>query len=333
MSILVTGGAGYIGSHMVLHLLEKGYEVVVVDDLSTGNKEAVLANKFYQTDIKDEKAMAKLFKENEIEGIIHFAAYSLVGESMAHPLKYYENNVAGTLQILKYMDMYGINNIVFSSSAAVYGESPSPIKETADTFPTNAYGETKLAVERMLKWASKAYGINYAALRYFNAAGSHVSGRIGEKRAVETHLIPIALDVALGKIDKLLVFGDDYDTFDGTCIRDYIHVSDLATAHLLALEKMINDSINLERKSGNSGISMIYNLGSEKGFSVNQIIDAVKHVTGADIRTEITKRRQGDPAVLIASSEKIKKELGWVPEFTDIEDIIATAWEFRKKMR
>lgn len=325
MSILVTGGAGYIGSHMVLHLLEKGYEVVIADDLSTGNKEAMLANKFYQADIKDEKAMSRLFKENQIDGIIHFAAFSLVGESMQEPLKYYENNVTGTLKILKYMDEYGIKNIVFSSSAAVYGESPSPIRENAVANPTNAYGETKLAVEKMLKWASKAYGINFAALRYFNAAGSHISGRIGEKRKIETHLIPIALDVALGKIDKLLIFGDDYETFDGTCIRDYIHVSDLASAHLLALEKMTS-----EKKCS---MSMIYNLGSEKGFSVNQIVEAVKYVTGVNIRTEIAPRRSGDPAVLIASSEKIKKELGWVPLYTDIRDIISTAWEFRKKMR
>lgn len=325
MSILVTGGAGYIGSHMVLHLLEKGYEVVIADDLSTGNKEAMLANKFYQADIKDEKAMARLFKENQIDGIIHFAAFSLVGESMQEPLKYYENNVTGTLKILKYMDEYGIKNIVFSSSAAIYGESPSPIRENAVANPTNAYGETKLAVEKMLKWASKAYGINFAALRYFNAAGSHISGRIGEKRKIETHLIPIALDVALGKIDKLLIFGDDYETFDGTCIRDYIHVSDLASAHLLALEKMTS-----EKKCS---MSMIYNLGSEKGFSVNQIVEAVKYVTGVNIRTEIAPRRSGDPAVLIASSEKIKNELGWVPLYTDIRDIISTAWEFRKKMR
>lgn len=325
MSILVTGGAGYIGSHMVLHLLEKGYEVVIADDLSTGNKEAMLANKFYQADIKDEKAMSRLFKENQIDGIIHFAAFSLVGESMQEPLKYYENNVTGTLKILKYMDEYGIKNIVFSSSAAVYGESPSPIRENAVANPTNAYGETKLAVEKMLKWASKAYGINFAALRYFNAAGSHISGRIGEKRKIETHLIPIALDVALGKIDKLLIFGDDYETFDGTCIRDYIHVSDLASAHLLALEKMTS-----EKKCS---MSMIYNLGSEKGFSVNQIVEAVKYVTGVNIRTEIAPRRSGDPAVLIASSEKIKKELGWAPQYTDIRDIISTAWEFRKKMR
>lgn len=325
MSILVTGGAGYIGSHMVLHLLEKGYEVVIADDLSTGNKEAMLANKFYQADIKDEKAMSRLFKENQIDGIIHFAAFSLVGESMQEPLKYYENNVTGTLKILKYMDEYGIKNIVFSSSAAIYGESPSPIRENAVANPTNAYGETKLAVEKMLKWASKAYGINFAALRYFNAAGSHISGRIGEKRKIETHLIPIALDVALGKIDKLLIFGDDYETFDGTCIRDYIHVSDLASAHLLALEKMTS-----EKKCS---MSMIYNLGSEKGFSVNQIVEAVKYVTGVNIRTEIAPRRSGDPAVLIASSEKIKNELGWVPLYTDIRDIISTAWEFRKKMR
>lgn len=323
MSILVTGGAGYIGSHMVLHLLEKGYEVVIADDLSTGNKDAVLANRFYQTDIKNETVMDKLFQENEIEGIIHFAAFSLVGESMQNPLKYYENNVAGTLKILQYMETYGIKNIVFSSSASVYGDQPSPIKEDATINPSNAYGETKFAVERMLKWASKAYGINYAALRYFNAAGSHASGRIGERRRVETHLIPIALDVAMGKIDKLLVFGNDYNTFDGTCIRDYIHVSDLASAHLLALEKMQKDNM--------CGVGMTYNLGSEKGFSVCQIVEAVREITKADVPTEIAPRRPGDPAVLIASSEKIKRELNWEPQYTDIRDIIYTAWEYRKK--
>lgn len=325
MSILVTGGAGYIGSHMVLHLLEKGYDVVIVDDLSTGNKEAVLANRFYNTDLKDEKNMDKVFKENNIDGIIHFAAYSLVGESMQNPIKYYENNVFGTLKILQYMENYGVKNIVFSSTAAVYGEQPSPIKESARTNPTNPYGESKLSVEKMLKWASKAYGINYAALRYFNAAGSHESGRIGEKRKIETHLIPIALDVALGKIDKLLIFGDDYDTPDGTCIRDYIHVCDLVSAHLLALEKMQN--------SNSCALSMTYNLGSEKGFSVNQIVQAVKDVTKKDIRTEIAPRRKGDPAVLVASSEKIKKDLGWSPRYNDIHDIISTAWEYRKKLR
>lgn len=325
MSILVTGGAGYIGSHMVLHLLEKGYDVVIVDDLSTGNKEAVLANRFYNADLKDNKAMDKVFRENNIDGIIHFAAYSLVGESMQNPIKYYENNVFGTLKILQYMENYGVKNIVFSSTAAVYGEQPSPIKENAQTNPTNPYGETKLSIEKMLKWASKAYGINYAALRYFNAAGSHESGRIGEKRKIETHLIPIALDVALGKIDKLLIFGDDYDTPDGTCIRDYIHVCDLVSAHLLALEKMQN--------SNSCALSMTYNLGSEKGFSVNQIVQAVKDVTKKDIRTEIAPRRKGDPAVLVASSEKIKKDLGWSPRYNDIHDIISTAWEYRKKLR
>lgn len=325
MSILVTGGAGYIGSHMVLHLLEKGYDVVIVDDLSTGNKEAVLANRFYNADLKDNKAMDKVFRENNIDGIIHFAAYSLVGESMQNPIKYYENNVFGTLKILQYMENYGVKNIVFSSTAAVYGEQPSPIKENAQTNPTNPYGETKLSIEKMLKWASKAYGINYAALRYFNAAGSHESGRIGEKRKIETHLIPIALDVALGKIDKLLIFGDDYDTPDGTCIRDYIHVCDLVSAHLLALEKMQN--------SNSCALSMTYNLGSEKGFSVHQIVQAVKDVTKKDIRTEIAPRRKGDPAVLVASSEKIKKDLGWSPRYNDIHDIISTAWEYRKKLR
>jgi UDP-glucose 4-epimerase len=327
MSILVTGGAGYIGSHMVMHLLENNYDVVVVDDLSLGNREALLANKFYETNIKDEEGMAKVFKENDIESIIHFAAYSLVGESMQDPLKYYENNLYGTYKILSYMQKYGVRNIVFSSTAAVYGQQPSPITEESANVPTNTYGETKLAIEKMMKWVSMAYGINYTALRYFNAAGSHISGRIGEKRKIETHLIPIALDVAMGKIDKLFIYGDDYDTPDGTCIRDYIHVSDLASAHLLALENM--------KKNASDGIGhgYVYNLGSDKGFSVKEIVDAVKNVTGIDIRTEIAKRRAGDPAILVASSNKIKKELNWNPKFTDINEIIMTAWKFRQQMR
>ncbi len=326
MTILVTGGAGYIGSHMVLHLLEKNYDVLVVDNLSTGNKNAVLANKFYEVDICNYEALEKVFANNEISGVIHFAASSLVGESIKEPLKYYYNNIFGTMNLLKAMEAHNVKNLVFSSTAAVYGEKNSPLKEEDQTNPTNPYGETKLAIEKMLKWQSNARGLNYAALRYFNAAGSHESGIIGEVRKVETHLIPIALDVALGKIDKLMVFGTDYETPDGTCIRDYIHVCDLVSAHLLALEKMQNNN-------GDKPLQLTYNLGSEKGYSVFQIVDSVKEVTKIEINTEETDRRPGDPPILIASSEKIKKELGWMPRYTNIYDIIDTAWKFRSKKR
>lgn len=320
MSILVTGGAGYIGSHVVMALLERSKDVVIVDNLVNGHKFLVKGGKFYCGDIRDEEFLDRVFKENSIEAVMHFAAYSLVGESIKEPIKYYDNNVGGTISILKIMKANNVKNIVFSSTAAVYGEPKAiPIIEDADTCPTNPYGESKLAVEKLLEWANKTGDINYITLRYFNAAGAHESGEIGEAHNQETHLIPIVLDVALGKSDKIVVFGGDYDTFDGTCIRDYIHVMDLAEAHILALEKL-----EIEGKSG------IYNLGNGKGFSVKQVIDIAKEVTGVNIPVEIGERRAGDPAVLVASSKKAKEELNWKPKYNELRKIIEDAWRWHK---
>lgn len=320
MAILVCGGAGYIGSHMVAYLLEEGKDVVVLDNLQKGHKGAVLCEKFYKGDLRDRAVLDKVFTENNIEAVIDFAADSLVGESVSEPIKYFENNVGGTLSLLSAMKDYGVRNIVFSSTAATYGEPENiPILESDKTFPTNPYGESKLAVEKILKWCDNAYGIKYTALRYFNAAGAHVSGKIGEHHNPETHLIPIILQVALGQRDKIMIFGDDYKTEDGTCIRDYIHVYDLASAHLLALERLMN-----------GGESTVYNLGNGKGFSVKEVVEVARKVTGKEIKAEVAPRRAGDPAVLVASSEKAKKELNWKPEFNSLETIIETAWNWHK---
>lgn len=320
MSILVTGGAGYIGSHTVLSLLEKNYDVVVVDNLSKGHKEAVLGGKLYIGDLQDESFLDNVFSENEITSVIHFAAFSLVGESVTNPLKYYHNNVYSTIKLLQCMNKHNVKNIVFSSTAATYGEPKHvPIQESDDTIPTNPYGESKLAIEKMLKWADNAYGIKYIALRYFNASGAHPSGKIGEDHNPETHLIPIILNTALGKQECINIFGDDYNTPDGTCIRDYIHVCDLASAHILAVNKLEN-----------GGESSICNLGNGTGFSVKEVIDVAKEVTGVDIKIKISPRRSGDPATLVASSDKAKSELGWKPEFSDINTIIESAWKWHK---
>lgn len=318
MSILVTGGAGYIGSHTVAELLETGEDVVVVDNLQKGHRDAVLGGKFYEGDLRDDGFLDEVLGENGIEAVIHFAADSLVGESVTDPLKYYNNNMVSTLKLLTKMKEYGVDKIVFSSTAATYGEPENaPILETDRTLPTNPYGETKLSVEKALKWADNAYGIKYVSLRYFNAAGAHTSGRIGEDHDPESHLIPIVLQAALGKRDGIRIFGSDYDTPDGTCIRDYIHVTDLAQAHLLALESL--------RKGGNSAI---YNLGNGRGFSVREVVDLARKVTGVDIKEIPAPRRAGDPAVLVASSEKIKRELDWKPQFNDLSTIIETAWRW-----
>lgn len=320
MSILVCGGAGYIGSHMVAYLLEKGKDVVVLDNLQKGHKEAVLCEKFYKGDLRDRAVLDKVFTENNIEAVIDFAADSLVGESVTEPIKYFENNIGGTLSLVGAMKDHGVKNIVFSSTAATYGEPENiPILESDKTFPTNPYGESKLAVEKILKWCDNAYGIKYTALRYFNAAGAHISGKIGEYHNPETHLIPIILQVALGQRDKIMIFGDDYKTEDGTCIRDYIHVYDLASAHLLALERLMS-----------GGESAVYNLGNGKGFSVKEVVEVARKVTGKEIKAEVAPRRAGDPAVLVASSEKAKKELNWKPEFDSLKTIIETAWNWHK---
>ena len=321
MNVLVCGGAGYIGSHTVYELIERGHSVVVVDSLIKGHKAAVHNDaKFYLGDIRDEEFMDKVFKENNIDAVIDFAAFSLVGESVNEPFKYYENNVYGTLKLLEAMERAGVKKIVFSSTAATYGEPENDIIVESDkTNPTNPYGETKLTVEKMLKWADNAYGIKFVALRYFNAAGAHISGKIGEDHSPETHLIPIILQTALGQREEMFIFGDDYDTPDGTCVRDYIHVTDLADAHIKALEKLF--------KTNESGI---YNLGNGKGFSVKEVIEKAKKVTGKDFKVEIEARRSGDPSTLIASSEKAIKELGWKPKFNTLDKIIETAWNWHK---
>lgn len=320
MKVLVCGGAGYIGSHMVAELLENGEQVVVLDNLQKGHRDAVKAAKFYEGDLRDRAILDRVFKENSIDAVIDFAADSLVGESVGNPLKYFENNVGSTLSLLGAMKDYGVKYIVFSSTAATYGEPENvPIVEGDKTFPTNPYGESKLTVEKVLKWCDNAYGIKYTALRYFNAAGAHKDGSIGEDHDPETHLIPIILQVALGIRDRIMIFGDDYATPDGTCIRDYVHVADLASAHLLALRRLMKGED-----------SRIYNLGNGKGFSVKEVIEVARKVTGAEIKAEVAPRRAGDPAVLVASSEKAKKELGWNPKYDALDTIIETAWNWHK---
>ena len=321
MSVLVCGGAGYIGSHTVAELLDRGEDVVIADNLQKGHKEAVLGGKLMVGDLRDSDFLDKVFTENDIESVIQFAADSLVGESVGDPLKYYNNNVVSTLCLLTKMKQYDIDKIVFSSTAATYGEPKNvPIMETDPTFPTNPYGETKLAVEKALRWCYEAYDIKYTALRYFNAAGAHISGKIGEDHNPESHLIPIILQAALGKRECITIFGDDYNTDDGTCVRDYIHVTDLADAHILALEKM--------RKDGKSNI---YNLGNGNGFSVKEVVEIARKVTGVDIKAKLGERRPGDPAVLVASAEKAKKELNWKPKYNDLGTIIETAWKWHKE--
>ena len=293
MAILVLGGAGYIGSHTVYELIDAGKEVVIADNLETGHIEAVHPKaKFYQGDIRDRAFIDLVFDKEKIEGVIHFAANSLVGESMTNPLKYYDNNLCGTKVLLESMVAHGIDKIVFSSTAATYGEPERvPILETDRTEPTNCYGETKLSMEKMFKWTGLAHGLRFVSLRYFNACGAHVSGQIGEAHNPESHLIPLILQVPNGKRDFISIFGDDYDTKDGTCIRDYIHVTDLAQAHILAMDYLMN-----------GGESNIFNLGNGVGFTVKEVIDTAREVTGHPIPAKTTPRRAGDPAQLIASS-------------------------------
>ncbi|CAH8708679.1 UDP-glucose 4-epimerase GalE [Paenibacillus thiaminolyticus] len=320
MAVLVTGGAGYIGSHTVAELLDRGEEVVVVDSLETGHADAVLGGTLHVGDIRDKAFLEGVFQQHKFDAVIHFAAYSLVGESMSNPAKYYDNNVHGTLVLLEVMQQFGVKRIVFSSTAATYGEPErTPIEETFATNPTNVYGETKLTMERMMRWFDEVHGIRYVSLRYFNAAGAHESGRIGEDHQPETHLVPIVLETALGKRSEIAVFGSDYPTHDGTCIRDYIHVSDLADAHLLAVGYLRKD-----------GASEIFNLGSGNGFSVLEVIRTAQRVTGLTIPTALRDRRAGDPAVLIASAGKAKAVLGWQPKRDNMEMIIESAWRWHQ---
>ena len=316
MSILVCGGAGYVGSHCLEALKAAGYDCVVVDDLSRGHRAAVGESPLYVGNIADDALMDRVFQEHHIEVVLHFAAASQVGESMKEPLLYYENNLCATVALLRSMRRHEVGRIVFSSSAAVYGEPDTvPIPEESPKAPTNTYGETKLAMERLMHWCHVAYGLEYVSLRYFNAAGASPSGIIGEDHTPETHLIPLVLQAAQGRREKVSIFGDDYPTPDGTCIRDYIHTSDLASAHLLAARRLL---------AGEG--SGIFNLGSEHGLSVRQIIDAARKVTGRDFPVEVAPRRAGDPAVLIASNRKAREELGWVPAHSDAESILASAW-------
>ncbi len=321
MAILVLGGAGYIGSHTVYELIDAGKEVVIADNLETGHIEAVHPEaKFYQGDIRDRAFIDSVFDNEQIDGVIHFAANSLVGESMTNPLKYYDNNLCGTKVLLESMVAHGIDKIVFSSTAATYGEPERvPILETDRTEPTNCYGETKLSMEKMFKWTGLAHGLRFVSLRYFNACGAHVSGKIGEAHNPESHLIPLILQVPNGKREFISIFGDDYDTKDGTCIRDYIHVTDLAQAHILAMDYLMN-----------GGESNIFNLGNGVGFTVKEVIDTAREVTGHPIPAKTTPRRAGDPAQLIASSEKARTVLGWHPEHADLREIIETAWNWHK---
>ena len=319
MAILVLGGAGYIGSHTVYELIDAGRDVVVADNLLTGFRAAVHPKaRFYELDIRDRAALDALFEKEQIEGVIHFAASSQVGESMSDPLKYYDNNLHGTMVLLQSMVAHGVDKIVFSSTAATYGEPERvPILETDRTDPTNCYGETKLSMEHMMRWVSQAHGLRYVALRYFNACGAHASGAIGEAHNPETHLIPLILQVPGGKREKISIFGDDYPTKDGTCVRDYIHVTDLAQAHILALDYLLK-----------GGENNVFNLGNGVGFTVKEVIDVARAVTGHPIPAETCPRRAGDPAQLIASSEKAVKVLGWKPQYNDLNTIIASAWKW-----
>lgn len=321
MAILVLGGAGYIGSHTVYELIDAGREVVVVDNLITGFKAAVHPKaKFYQIDLRNRVELDELFENEEIDGVIHFAAFSQVGESMSKPLKYYENNLWGTTVLLQSMVAHGVDKIVFSSTAATYGEPERiPILENDRTQPTNCYGETKLAMEKMMRWTGGAHPLHYVALRYFNACGAHMSGSIGEAHNPETHLIPLILQVPLGVREKVSIFGDDYPTKDGTCVRDYIHVTDLAQAHILALDYLMK-----------GGKSNVFNLGNGVGFTVKEVIDVARRVTGHPIPAEISPRRAGDPAQLVASSEKAKSVLGWKPQYDSLETIVDSAWKWHK---
>ncbi|SDL04221.1 UDP-glucose 4-epimerase GalE [Halarsenatibacter silvermanii] len=318
MEVLVTGGAGYIGSHVVRELMKTPYDIVVIDNLQKGHREAVLAGEFYRCDLADRQKLDEIFSDHDIGAVIHLAADSLVGESMENPQKYYQNNLTAGLNLLEIMLEHNVMKMVFSSTAAVYGSPDNiPIEESDTAKPASPYGRSKLFYEEILADFDNAYGLGFVSLRYFNACGADYEAGIGEDHDPETHLIPLVLKTALRQRDKLKIFGTDYKTRDGTCIRDYIHVSDLARAHILALEKLEEE-----------GESSIYNLGSGDGFSVKEVIEAAREVTGREIEAEPAERRPGDPPVLIASSEKIRKELGWEREYKDLKNIIETAWRW-----
>ncbi|WP_125580969.1 UDP-glucose 4-epimerase GalE [Levilactobacillus cerevisiae] len=321
MTVLVLGGAGYIGSHAVDRLITKGYDVAVVDNLVTGHRAAVNDKaRFYEGDIHDQAFLNDVFDKEDIEGVMHFAAFSIVPESMEKPLKYFDNNTAGMISLLEVMNKHNVKRIVFSSTAATYGEPKQiPIKETDPQIPTNPYGESKLMMEKIMGWSDKAYGIKFVALRYFNVAGAKEDGSIGEDHHPETHLVPIILQVAAGERKELSIFGSDYPTKDGTNVRDYVQVVDLADAHILALEYL---------KAGND--SNAFNLGSSTGFSNKEMLEAARKVTGKEIPAKMAPRRAGDPSTLIAASDKAREVLNWQPQFDNVEDIIRTAWNWKQ---
>ena len=322
-TILVTGGAGYIGSHTAFELQKAGYEVVILDNLVYGHRDVVeniLKAKLYVGDIGDNKLLSQIFTDQKIEAVLHFSAYTFVGESVEEPMKYYNNNFVSTMSLLQSMIDHNIDKFVFSSTAATFGvPNEIPITEDHSQNPINPYGTSKYMVEYLLKDLDVAKNFKSVIFRYFNAAGADPSGNLGEDHDPETHLIPLVLYAALGKRDSISIFGTDYDTKDGTCIRDYIHVTDLASAHVLGVEHLLK---------GND--SKIYNLGNGSGFTVKEVIEAAKKVTGIDIKIETGERRAGDPDSLIGSSEKITKELGWSPRYPQIETIIEHAWTWHK---
>ncbi len=323
MNILVTGGAGYIGSFMVKRLLERGDDVVVIDSLERGHRQAIDNRaKFYEGNLLDKEFVAQVFAENKFDAVIHFAAYALAGESMKEPFKYFQNNILGGLNLLEFMKDNGINNIVFSSTCAIYGTPDVlPVTEDSQKHPESVYGESKLMFEKVLEWYDKVYGIKHINLRYFNAAGASLDGTLGEEHDPETHIIPIAIKAALGGVPFFL-FGDDYKTQDGTCIRDYIHVEDLAESHILALKKL------QEEKS-----SDCFNLGTGNGHSNLQIIEMVEKVSGTKINMVVKSRREGDPPQIFADNAKAKKELGFNPKYSDLRTIIESAWKWHARVR
>ena len=319
MRILVSGGAGYIGSIVSAELLRAGHQMVVYDNLSHGHRRAVPQGaEVIIGEVGEREALDRAFQQHRPEAVMHFAALIEAGESMRFPERYFRNNTASTLTLLECMLQHGCRRLVFSSTAALYGNPErTPIEENARLAPTNAYGESKLLVERMLTWFHRIHGLRYASLRYFNAAGG--AGELGEDHQPESHLIPLVLQVALGKRPGIAIYGTDYPTPDGTCVRDYIHVLDLASAHVLALDALAARD------------QLIYNLGNGRGFSVRQVVEMARKVTGHAIPAENAPRRPGDPAVLVASSEKIRRELGWQPRYPELEQIVASAWEWQKK--
>jgi UDP-glucose 4-epimerase len=319
--ILIVGGAGYIGSHMAKYLHTRGLKPVVLDNLSMGHREAVKWGPLYEGELDDTNLLDEIFRRHDIKAVMHFAAFCYVGESVTQPLKYYQNNVAATLGLLSSMLEYGVNKLIFSSSCATYGEPDSlPIRENHPQHPINPYGRSKLMMENILDDLGAAHGMKSVCLRYFNAAGADPEGELGEDHDPETHLLPLVLRTALGLQGELTVFGNDYPTEDGTCIRDYIHITDLAQAHYLALHHLLD-----------GGDSKKYNLGNGSGYSILDVINRARQVTGEEIQFTFAARRPGDPAVLVGSAEKVVRELGWKPEFNTLETILETAWKWHSR--